>query len=340
MRPGPIQGNMVHPYLRRRRGAARKASAGITRPSPEHGDKDELRGVLEKTLGVPLFQEQAMRIAIVAAGFKPGEADRLRRAMATFKRVGTIGTFRDKFIEGMIARGYDRDFADRLLRPDRRLRRIRLSRKPCGELRQSRLRLGLDQMPLPGRVRRGSAQQPADGLLRPGADRARRAGAWRRGAAGRRQSLRTGIARWSQAASPRERICMRATTAMQRAISQTDACAAARLAPDQRLFRRRAPEDRERARRGLRFRARSLAAHRPAAGSAGEARACRRLPFARPRPARCALGGRALRRAGDKDDLPLFARAAMPELEPDVASAADAAGPAGGRGLSPSRICR
>jgi error-prone DNA polymerase len=112
VRPGPIQGNMVHPYLRRREDLRERGIEPVfPGPSPEHGDKDELRGVLEKTLGVPLFQEHAMRIAIVAAGFRPGEADRLRRAMATFKRVGTIGKFRDKFIKGMTARGYDPAFA-------------------------------------------------------------------------------------------------------------------------------------------------------------------------------------------------------------------------------------
>jgi error-prone DNA polymerase len=102
VRPGPIQGDMVHPYLRRRNG-----EETVDFPS------EDLRAVLGKTLGVPLFQEQAMRIAIVAAGFTPGEADRLRRAMATFRRVGTIHTFRDKMIEGMARRGYDRDFAER-----------------------------------------------------------------------------------------------------------------------------------------------------------------------------------------------------------------------------------
>jgi error-prone DNA polymerase len=102
VRPGPIQGDMVHPYLRRRQGIE-----DVVYPSPE------LEAVLQKTLGVPLFQEQAMKIAIVAAGFTPSEADRLRRAMATFRRVGTIQTFQDKMIEGMAARGYDRDFAER-----------------------------------------------------------------------------------------------------------------------------------------------------------------------------------------------------------------------------------
>ncbi|MBA5778548.1 error-prone DNA polymerase [Stappia sp. F7233] len=105
VRPGPIQGDMVHPYLRRR-----QELETVTYP------KKELEEVLGKTLGVPLFQEQAMKIAIVAAGFTPGEADRLRRAMATFKRVGTIATFQKKMVEGMVARGYERDFAERCFR--------------------------------------------------------------------------------------------------------------------------------------------------------------------------------------------------------------------------------
>ncbi len=105
VRPGPIQGDMVHPYLRRRQGLEE-----VVYPSKE------LEAVLQKTLGVPLFQEQAMKIAIVAAGFTPAEADRLRRAMATFRRVGTIQTFQDKMIEGMAAKGYERDFAERCFR--------------------------------------------------------------------------------------------------------------------------------------------------------------------------------------------------------------------------------
>ena len=102
VRPGPIQGDMVHPYLRRKMGLEK-----VTYPSPE------LEEVLGRTLGVPLFQEQAMKIAIVAAGFTPNEADRLRRAMATFRRVGTIHTFQNKMVEGMLARGYEKDFAER-----------------------------------------------------------------------------------------------------------------------------------------------------------------------------------------------------------------------------------
>ena len=110
VRPGPIQGDMVHPYLRRRQGLEK---VHYPSPLPEHGPADELERVLGKTLGVPLFHEQAMKIAIVAAGFEPGEADRLRRAMATFRRMGTIGSFRTKMIEGMTSRGYDHDFAER-----------------------------------------------------------------------------------------------------------------------------------------------------------------------------------------------------------------------------------
>ncbi len=105
VRPGPIQGDMVHPYLRRRQGI-----------EPVSFPSKELEAVLGKTLGVPLFQEQAMKIAIVAAGFTPSEADRLRRAMATFRKVGTIGTFERKMIEGMAANGYDRNFAERCFR--------------------------------------------------------------------------------------------------------------------------------------------------------------------------------------------------------------------------------
>ena len=108
VRPGPIQGDMVHPYLRRRNGQEKVIYPS---PSPAHGDKDELRRVLHKTLGVPLFQEQAMRIAIEAAKFTSEEANGLRRAMATFRNVGTIGKFEAKMVNNMIARGYAPEFA-------------------------------------------------------------------------------------------------------------------------------------------------------------------------------------------------------------------------------------
>ncbi len=102
VRPGPIQGDMVHPYLRRR-----EKKEPVTYPT------EALRRVLEKTLGVPLFQEQAMQVAIVAAGFTPSEADQLRRAMGTFKVTAGVSKFRDKLIAGMVGNGYDLAFAER-----------------------------------------------------------------------------------------------------------------------------------------------------------------------------------------------------------------------------------
>ncbi len=105
VRPGPIQGQMVHPYLRRRMGLEQ-----VTFPN------DEIRAVLEKTLGVPIFQEQAMRLAVVAAGFTPGQADQLRRAMGAWRRPGIIDQFRIKLHDGMLARGLSREFADQVFR--------------------------------------------------------------------------------------------------------------------------------------------------------------------------------------------------------------------------------
>jgi len=105
VRPGPIQGGMVHPYLRRRQGLE-----PVTYPSAS------VQAVLERTLGVSIFQEQVMQLAVVAAGFTPGEADRLRRAMAAWKRKGGIGPFREKLIAGMLARGYTAAYADQIVR--------------------------------------------------------------------------------------------------------------------------------------------------------------------------------------------------------------------------------
>jgi error-prone DNA polymerase len=110
VRPGPIQGDMVHPYLRRRDGIDPEYYPS---PDPAAGPADELKNVLKRTLGVPLFQEQAMQIAIDAAKFTPDEADGLRRAMATFRHNGTVHLFEDKFINGMVRRGYERTFAER-----------------------------------------------------------------------------------------------------------------------------------------------------------------------------------------------------------------------------------
>ena len=105
IRPGPIQGDMVHPYLRRRNG-----EEAVEYPS------EEIREVLQRTLGVPIFQEQVMQIAVVAAGFTPGEADQLRRAMAAWKRRGGLGPFEEKLISGMRARGYDESFAKQIFK--------------------------------------------------------------------------------------------------------------------------------------------------------------------------------------------------------------------------------
>jgi error-prone DNA polymerase len=105
IRPGPIQGDMVHPYLRRRNG-----EEAVDYPS------DDVKGVLQRTLGVPIFQEQVMQLAIVAAGFTPGEADQLRRAMAAWKRRGGLGPFEEKLVNGMRVRGYEEEFARQIFR--------------------------------------------------------------------------------------------------------------------------------------------------------------------------------------------------------------------------------
>ncbi len=110
VRPGPIQGGMVHPYLRRREGID---PVHYPKPSPEFGPPNELKDVLEQTLGVPLFQEQAMKLAMIAAGFTPEDANKLRRSMATFKGKGDVHEHEEKFVEGMVGRGYERDFAER-----------------------------------------------------------------------------------------------------------------------------------------------------------------------------------------------------------------------------------
>ena len=131
VRPGPIQGGMVHPYLRRRQGLE-----PVTYPS------DAVRAVLERTLGVPIFQEQVMQLAVVAAGFTPGEADQLRRAMAAWKRKGGLEHFEQRLIDGMRERGYDEAVRRADLSADPRLRRIRFSRIARGQLRTAGLRVG------------------------------------------------------------------------------------------------------------------------------------------------------------------------------------------------------
>ena len=110
VRPGPIQGDMVHPYLKRRRG---EEQVSIPAPGPEHGPPDELSSILARTLGVPIFQEQAMKIALDAAKFTGAEANRLRKAMATFRAKGKVDALEEMMVGRMVARGYDPDFAVR-----------------------------------------------------------------------------------------------------------------------------------------------------------------------------------------------------------------------------------
>ena len=136
VRPGPIQGDMVHPYLRRRQGLE-----PVTYPS------EAVREALGRTLGVPIFQEQVIKVATVAAGFSPGEADQVRRSMAAWRRRGGLEAFRDRLIQGMLERGYQREFAEQIYTTDPGLRRIRLPRVPCRQLRPAGLCLRLAQAP-------------------------------------------------------------------------------------------------------------------------------------------------------------------------------------------------
>jgi error-prone DNA polymerase len=230
VRPGPIQGDMVHPYLRRRQGVEKVVYPS---PSPRCGAPDELQQVLGKTMGVPLFQEQAMRIAIVAAGFTPAEADKLRRAMATFRRVGTIQYFRDKLVEGMTGRGYPRDFAERCFRQIEGFGEYGFPESHAASFALLVYASAWMKCRYPD-VFAAALQQPADGLLCPGADRARCAGAWRRGPPDRCQSFRLGLhagAGHAGQSPPARPPCRHGRRSLRRP------CAAARLSPDQRIFR-------------------------------------------------------------------------------------------------------
>ena len=167
---------------------ARRARSRSSIPKPE------LEKVLGKTLGVPLFQEQAMRVAIECAGFTPGEADQLRRAMATFKFTGGVSQFQDKLVAGMVAqRLRARTSPSRPSSSSRASAATAFPESHAASLRADRLCLVLAEVPASGRVLRGAAQRPADGLLRAGADRARRARARRRGPPGLRQRLALGL---------------------------------------------------------------------------------------------------------------------------------------------------
>ncbi len=190
VRPGPIQGDMVHPYLRRRQGIE---TVVYPEPSPEHGDKDELRNVLSKTLGVPLFQEQAMKIAIVAAKFEPWEADKLRRAMATFRRVGTIGLFKTKMIEGMVTRGYERAFAERCFSQIEGFGEYGFPESHAASFALLVYASAWMKCHYPDVFCAGAAERPAHGLLRPGPAGPRRPRARRGDARGRREFFAVGL---------------------------------------------------------------------------------------------------------------------------------------------------
>ena len=159
--------------------------------------------MLSKTLGVPLFQEQAMKIAIVAAGFTPAEADRLRRAMATFKRVGTIGTFQRKMIDGMLANGYARDFAERCFQQIEGFGEYGFPESHAASFALLVYASAWLKCRYPDVFAAALLERAAHGLLRAGADRARRARARRRSARARRQSFATGIRRSSRVRAQR-----------------------------------------------------------------------------------------------------------------------------------------
>ena len=183
VRPGPIQGGMVHPVPEEPH-AARRARSIAPRSSSRRSSARK---------GVPIFQEQVMQIAMLAADFTAGEADALRRAMAAWKRQAAASApFHERLVGRMVEKGYDARVRRAHLQADRGLRRIRLPGEPCRRLRAARLRQQLDQVPPPRRLPVRPAQQPADGLLRAGAAGARRARARRRGAAGRRRGERLG----------------------------------------------------------------------------------------------------------------------------------------------------
>ena len=154
VRPGPIQGDMVHPYLRRRRG-----QEAVTYPS------EAVRSVLERTLGVPIFQEQVMQLAIVAAGFTAGEADQLRRSMAAWRREGNLGPFEQKLKDGMKARGYADEFAQRIVAQIRGFGEYGFPESHAASFCAVGVRLGMAQMPRPGRVFVRATEQSADGFL-------------------------------------------------------------------------------------------------------------------------------------------------------------------------------
>ena len=191
VRPGPIQGDMVHPYLKRRSG---KEPVTFPCPDPEHGPPDELERILGRTLGVPIFQEQAMKIAIDAAQLqlraKPTSCARRWRPSASR---GNIELLQDKMVGRMVARGYDPDFAQRCFDQIKGFGEYGFPESHAASFAHLVYVSSWLKWKYPAAFACGAAQLAADGLLRAGADRPRCARAWRRGARGRCESQRLGL---------------------------------------------------------------------------------------------------------------------------------------------------
>ena len=186
VRPGPIQGDMVHPYLKRRSG---KEPVLYPCPAPEHGPPDELERILKRTLGVPVFQEQAMKIALDAAQFSPGEANQLRKAMATFRSKGNIELLQDKMVGRMVTRGYDPDFAQRCFDQIKGFGEYGFPESHAASFAHLVYVSSWLRWKYPAAFACCAFELAADGVLRPGADRPRRPRAWGRGARRRCESL-------------------------------------------------------------------------------------------------------------------------------------------------------
>ena len=270
-----------------------------------------------------------MQIAIIGAGFTPEEADRLRRSLATFKKIGTIHTFRERFLAGHGGERLSRRLRRALLQPDRGLRRIRLPREPRRELRAAGLRLGLAEVPPSGGLRLRAAELAADGLLRAGADRARRTGARGRGAPGLHQ--RQLLGQRARARRPRR------------------AGAAARLPPDQGDARGARPTGSPPpaatatatsrrsgagpARRGGCSRRWSRPTPSPASASPGARRSGRRGRSRRRRRCRCSPASRETAEERGRpaaDDARRGDRRRLHRAAPDAPGAPDGAAPAAG----------
>ena len=196
-----------------------------------------MRGILHKTLGMPLFQEQAMRIAIVAAKFSPDEANGLRRAMATFKRVGTIQYFEDKFIDGMVRRGYDPAFAASCFSQIRGFGEYGFPESHAASFANLVYVSCWMKCYYPDVFAAALLNSQPMGFYAPAQIVRDAQGAWRRGAAGRREQVGLGLHAGGQAGAARG--VPADAPRLDEGRHPLDACDAARLPPDQRLFRRR-----------------------------------------------------------------------------------------------------